>query len=67
MSDLDTIAIRVKRGGRYISVFVSELNFITGEELENLAPPVKEAIVNALKANPDWRQEMDTWQWGRLT
>lgn len=67
MSDLDTIAIRVKRGDRYISAFVSELNYITAQELENMAPPVKDAIVNALKADPSWRQELDVWQWGRLT
>jgi len=61
VSDLDTIAVRVRRDGRYISAFVSELDYLTAEELENMAPPVKEAIVAALKADPNFRQDMDVW------
>ena len=68
MSDLDTIAIRVMRGGRPISAFVSELNFVTAEELENLSPSVREPIVAALKADPAWTYELtsERWQWGRI-
>jgi hypothetical protein len=67
MSDLNTIAIRVMRGGRPISAFVSELVFLTAEELENLSPEVREPIVSALNADPAWQYDhtSERWQWGR--
>lgn len=68
MSALDTIAIRVKRGDKWIATFVNELAFLTSEELESMIPAVSEPIRAALMADPAWDFDgaSQEWQWGPL-
>jgi hypothetical protein len=65
MSDLDTIAIRVKRGDKWIATFVNELAFLTSEELENMIPAVSGPIRAALMADPTWDYNGCSHEWQR--
>jgi hypothetical protein len=64
MNDLGEIAIRVMRDGKPISAFVSELEFLTAQELYNLPRHVGEPILAALKADPAWHYDIcdDCWK-----
>jgi hypothetical protein len=63
MSNLDTIAIRVVRNGKPISVFVSELEFLTKSELENLPSNVGEPILAAIKISQAWSYDLFNEVW----
>ena len=63
MSDLDTIAIRVVRNGKPISVFVSELEFLTTSELDNLPSNVGEPILAAIKISQAWSYDLFNEVW----
>lgn len=66
MNDLNTIAIRVMRGGKWVATFVNDLAFLTAEELENMGRHVREPILAALKDSSAWHYDESSseWQWG---
>jgi hypothetical protein len=63
--DLDRIVVRVLRGGLWLNKSVSELDYLTEEELASTTQPVANIIRALLKDNPAWEHSVNRQVWIR--
>lgn len=62
-ASLDAIAIRVRRGGKWCSKFIGELDDLTEEEIAVL--PWGEQLRDMLRHDPAWEHAADAREWRR--
>lgn len=60
MSELDHIALRLKRGGRWVSVMMEEVEYLLDEEIDVL--DWADELTTMLANDPGWRRTINGWQ-----